>query len=331
MNALADHLINSRPGRALAGWAASRLPSRPVILLYHGVSVGPAPGTLRNCEQKHIPLDAFVEHLRTLKRWRRVVSLQELIEGLRQGEDMAKTVAITFDDGYENNVLMAAPALADFGMTAAFFIATGFVGTDRWIWTDQLEMILDRTSCRELRAPIDEIVLPLATRDDRRAALKHIKARLKRLSHRQCLAAVANLGEQLDVDAARIATDGDYRFMHWDQARALAAAGFEVGAHTVNHPILSRIPEEEAKAEILQSRDRIAMELGACSPTFCYPNGKSSDYTPELARFCGQHFRSAVSANRGHAAADEMFELKRFGTPSGARVANIEWMLLRER
>ena len=331
MTALVNHLVNSKTGRSLAGWAAGHFRSNPIILLYHGVSVGPVPGTLRNCEQKHIPLDAFAEHLKTLKRWRRVVSLQEMVEGLRNGEDMKKAVAITFDDGYENNVLMAAPVLADFKMSAAFFIATGFVGTDRWIWTDQVEMILDRTGERCVRLSQEERTLPLDTHEDKHVALKKIKAGLKRLSHAQCLDAVASLGNQLKVSAADVATDGDYRFMSWDQVRSLANAGFEIGAHTINHPILSQIPVEEAKKEILGSRDRINAELGECSTTFCYPNGKSSDYTSEIAEFCGQHFRSAVSANRGHANARELYELRRFGTPSGSRVSNIEWMLLRER
>lgn len=331
MSVFANPLVNSKFGRGLAGWAAGHFSSNPIILLYHGVSVGPVPGTLTNCEQKHIPLDAFVEHLRTLKRWRRVVSLQEMVQGLRGGEDLKKCVAITFDDGYENNVLKAAPALADFNMPAAFFVATGFLGTDRWIWTDQVEMMLDRTVERSVRVPLEENTLPLLTLDCKLEALKQIKAALKRLPHAQCLNAVAGIGEQLNVSAADVTTDGDYRFMSWDQVRSLASAGFEIGAHTINHPILSQIPVEEAKQEILGSRDRINAELGQCSTTFCYPNGKSSDYTSEIAEFCGQHFRSAVSANRGHANARELYELRRFGTPSGARVSNIEWMLLRER
>ncbi|MEO8384003.1 MAG: polysaccharide deacetylase family protein [Betaproteobacteria bacterium] len=331
MSLIADPIINSKVGRRVTNWAVAQIRSKPMILMYHGVSMGNALGTLRNCEQKHIPLDAFILQLKALKRLRLVISLTEMIEGLRAGNEMSNTTAITFDDGYENNFLQAAPALADFSLPATFFISTGFIGTDRWMWTDKVEMILDRTEDNCVRVPHEDRLLPLSTYGEKCAALKIIKAGLKRMPNEKCLGAVEELGAQLKVTTGKISTDGDYRLMNWEQARKLSSSGFEVGAHSINHPILSQIPVAEAKKEILGSRDKIVNELGRCSTTFCYPNGKSSDYTPELVDFCGQFFRSAVSTNRGHANVGELYELRRFGTPVGSRVSNIEWMLLRER
>src|SRR5262249_43066013 len=90
-----------------------------------------------------------------------------------------------------------------------------------------------------------------------------------------------------------------------------AASGFELGAHTVNHPILSRIPFEEARDEILESRRRIEAEVGRCSPVFCYPNGKTEDYTPAIVELCRSHFQAALSTQFGRARPTELFELRR--------------------
>lgn len=73
-------------------------------------------------------------HSPTLKRWRHVVSLPEMIQGLRAGEGLKKRAATTFDDGHLNNFLKAAHALADFYGSAAFFIATGLLATDLGIY-----------------------------------------------------------------------------------------------------------------------------------------------------------------------------------------------------
>jgi peptidoglycan/xylan/chitin deacetylase (PgdA/CDA1 family) len=303
--------------------------SPPLILMYHGVSAE-APGTgLRNCEGKHIPVDAFAHHLRVLRRSRRVIPLYQLVDGLKCGLDMRNTIAITFDDGYENNVRVAAPVLADFNMPAAFFLATGFVGTEQCMWTDRIEMALDRTHLATLRLPREECTLPIGSLAGKREALMQVKRRLKAMPTRSVNGVVESLIEQLG--ATELQADNDYRFMSWDQARSLVEAGHEVGAHTVSHPILSRMPFDEAAAEILDSRARVREETGSCSSTFCFPNGKRNDFNAQLKSLCGQHFRAALATERGPAVVEDMFELKRLSPAGAGKGENVEWTLLRAR
>jgi len=91
----------------------------------------------------------------------------------------------------------------------------------------------------------------------------------------------------------------------------LAEAGFEVGAHTVNHALLSRMPLAEAEHEISASRERIVAELGSCSTTFCYPNGKRTDYTQGIMGYLPPAVRRAVSTELGAARRAELYELRR--------------------
>lgn len=299
----------------------------PVILFYHGVTAHREQHSVRNANGKHLLRDVFVEHLRVLKKRRKVISLKRMIDGLIEGEALTNAVAITFDDGYENNATVAAPVLADFRMPATFFLTSGFIGTDRMIWTDVLEDAFGSTARTSLDYPPLKKTFPLTTTRERLAALEEVKRDLKRRPHADCLVGAKQVCDALDVPGKAAA--GLYRFMSWDQARSLVAAGFEVGGHTQNHPMLSRISLADAQREILGSCEDIRAQAGTCSDVFCYPNGRAEDYSEDLKEFCSRHFRAALSAERGFADRGNLFALRRVGALPGARAANLAWSLMR--
>lgn len=301
----------------------------PLILMYHGVTRhGPSEG-LRNFEGKHLAVDLFVKHLHTLRRSRRVISLQEMIDGLYAGDDLTNSVAITFDDGYENNVSEAAPILSDFKIPATFFLTTGLIGRGDFIWTDRIEMALDRTRKKEVDLQGNIGNISIRSIVEKRDALVAIKQIFKRRAI-DCLdQAVRDLADRLDVPD--VCADGDYRFMSWDQARTLVRFGFGVGAHTVTHPVLTKIPFNAAIKEIAESRNDVINETGQCSSAFCFPNGKFNDYNPELQAYCRTYFKAALSTNRGIAIFDDIYELKRISPAGKNKGENIEWALLMGR
>jgi peptidoglycan/xylan/chitin deacetylase (PgdA/CDA1 family) len=312
-------------------WASGAIPlalrwrrGNPLILMYHGVTRAPPRG-LRNCEGKHVALDRFVAQLRVVKRHRRVLPLSELVRGVVTGADVRNTVAITFDDGYENNVTTAAPALADLGLPATFFLATSFVDAARWIWVDRLELVLDRTAQRSIRlAGLGEVPL-----DDRRRALVAVKRFAKGQPDPDVARIVAQVEEQCGAPAE--APHGDYGFMSWAQARQLKEGGFDIGAHSVNHPILSRVDLASGEREMLESRDAIRRELGACSEVFCYPNGKAADATPEIMACAARHFFAALGTERGPARTAERYALRRIGVEQATTPEELAVVLLGER
>src|SRR5690606_16507579 len=63
-------------------------------------------------------------------RYFEVISLTELIRRLQAGESVARTLVINFDDGYRDNYTEAAPVLEQYGLTATYFVATDFIGSD---------------------------------------------------------------------------------------------------------------------------------------------------------------------------------------------------------
>jgi peptidoglycan/xylan/chitin deacetylase (PgdA/CDA1 family) len=299
----------------------------PLILMYHGVSGQPAANGLRNFDGKHMPPAAFAAHLRQLRRTRKVIALADMVSALAEHQDLRGTVAITLDDGYENNALVAAPLLAEFNLPAAFFLTTGLIGMERCIWTDQLEMAFERTDRTSIVLPGCAAAVPIATGVQKRQVLMQLKRLLKAAAAAALPASVAQVLAQLGVAAS--AAEGDYRFMNWQQARELVSAGFEVGAHTVSHPILSKLPFAEAATEILHSREQVVHETGQCSTTFCFPNGKMTDFDPRLQQFCRTHFQAALSTERGAARVEDLFELKRLSPAGPGGGEDLAWMMFR--
>src|SRR5262249_14358929 len=276
----------------------------------------------------HVPMDLFVAQLRALAAVRRVIGLSELVERLRRGDDVAGTAALTFDDGYRNNVTRAAPVLVDHRLPATFFLATGYVGTDRTLWTDRLDRAV--LSLVRRRASVEVLGQRIDLRNAAQAAegFQAAKRALKSLPLPEAEARVQEL-ESLAAERGLPPAGPDELFMSWDEARSLASSGFELGAHSVNHPILSRLPFEEARAEILESQTRIEAEVGSCSPVFCYPNGKTEDYTPAIVELCRSHFRAALSTGFGPARPTELFELRRIGPAAAGGAEDLTWQLLK--
>ena len=300
----------------------------PIILTYHGVTANNSRG-LQNYDGLHVPSEQFIRQLHFLVKYRKVISLTDMIEGIRRGDGLQNTVALTFDDGYENNFTQAAKILVDLKIPATFFLATGYIGANRWMWTDRLERMLERTERGTITLPGVPGAISLATLEERKTGLRRIKAFMKQLSGEDLESRVAEL--EHDHGLGYEAPHGDYRFMNWQQVGDIARAGFEVGAHTVNHPILSRISRADAFDEILASRDSIRAEIGKCSDVFCYPNGKSSDYTSDIVDFCRTHFQAALSTNRGAAREADLYELKRIGVSGKTSQPNFAWYLVREQ
>src|SRR5438309_2356455 len=114
---------------------------RPVILMYHRVAfVQNDPWGLA------VDPERFEEQIAYAKQHRSPMSVDEFVERLRSKSLPADAVAVTFDDGYRDNLVNAKPVLARYGVPATLFLATGFVDQDAPFWWDELAtMILAST------------------------------------------------------------------------------------------------------------------------------------------------------------------------------------------
>jgi len=246
-----------------------------LVLNYHGVLTHRRSNPERYVNE--VDADSFRSQLRWLKRHLVPVGL----EGLRdhsagQWKQRKPPVLITFDDGYRNNLTVAAPILLAEKVPAIFFLSTGYVGTPRVLWNDEVRVRVRNWPEPSIKLPSGETRdLPAKPRQ-RRAFSGNINQACKHLTEER-------LAEYLDylrgnTSTVEIMDDPEARaFMNWDEARELSRMGFEIGSHTVEHPILSQISRERVVIELRESKATIERELDRPCPAIAYPNGSAND------------------------------------------------------
>jgi peptidoglycan/xylan/chitin deacetylase (PgdA/CDA1 family) len=216
--------------------------------------------------------EQFASQLRFLHSHSDLIPLTEMPAALESGS--GRYTAITFDDGYRDNHEVALPILGDCNATATFFISTGLVDNPRTPWWDELAWIV-RTTTRD-RISVPGRSEPLTINGDRDGVIRRVQTAAKRLPG----GALDDFVQQVAESAAtgRIPDELRPAWLTWDQVREMRRAGMEIGGHTVNHPVLSRLSPERQQFELSESFRRIETELGERPRTMSYPVGGLEAY-----------------------------------------------------
>lgn len=294
-----------RPLAALLSPAGPR--ARLSILIFHRVLRQPDPLFPDEADARR-----FDRVCGWVRRWFQVLPLDEAVRRLAEGRLPARALSITFDDGYEDNFSVALPILQRHGLSATFFVATGFLDGG-CMWNDRIIESIRATSLPALDlADIGHADFGMhATGDDasRRAAIDAIVPRAKYLPPQQRLDFSRRVAELAQVPAPT------GLMMSSQQVRGLHEAGMQIGAHTVNHPILARLAAADAVREIGDSKRQLESITRAPVTLFAYPNGRHGDDYDDasvaLVRDSG--FEAAVATTWGAARRDsDRFQLPRF-------------------
>jgi len=277
--------------------------SKLLILTYHGICEN--PNKLRSWQ--HSARD-FERHMSVLSRFCNVLTVSEGARLLHSGELPSRSVCISFDDGYRNNRVVALPILQRYGLRATFFVATGFLDGGL-MWNDAIIEAIQRAS-------VDFIDLrdhglgswAIRSASERQGAVNELINALKYRSVDERKALVTRLVER----AGAILPNN--LMLSSGEVRELFRAGMEIGAHTVNHPILTQTAPDAAEREIEASKSTLEDITGASVNSFAYPNGRPGidfdDSHRALVRKLG--FGCAVSTLPGVATReDDVFALRR--------------------
>lgn len=224
----------------------------------------------------------FDRQLAYLAKWFNVVSLKDVVEWLDGHKDLPPYAAlITFDDGYLDNYTSAFPLLRKHNFPALIFLTTGHIGTDAPFYWDMAAYCFAHTQNDHLTLP-DGRVEHWSNSEQLDQVAKHWIEWMKTVPQAEKQMYVDNLPVLLGVSIPA----GFFRrlMMDWDQAREMQKGGIEFGAHTVHHPILTRVSLEEARDEVAGSKSRIEHELGQTVLGFAYPNGQAADLNEGIAK-----------------------------------------------
>ena len=256
----------------------------------------------------------FETELTFLKKYFDIVSLDYVVDVFRLGRKFSRpTVAITIDDGFKDNYDLLFPVLKKHHVPVTIFLTTGLIGTHKKTWVSNLsDMIPETTSTvLNLNGLFDGKDFLLSNLDQKQSAYVEIIQKLKNIDIKERDRFLSEIERQLGKP------NEDHPIMlTWEEVRTMNKNNVSFGAHTANHPILTNMPLEAARKEILDSKKKIEEELGTTVRHFAFPNGRPQDFNEPLRKFCKEiGFESVSTCDYGHnAKATDVWALKRIGS-----------------
>jgi peptidoglycan/xylan/chitin deacetylase (PgdA/CDA1 family) len=301
--------------------ASSRDGNCVYFLFGHRVT---APG-----DERGIPADVLDGLLAYLESGFEVLAIGEAVERLGvAGRGSQPGVVLSFDDGYADNLHHLLPALRARQFPATVFVTSGPIGTRERLWFSEVRRCIRETTAPSVQAGFLSEPLPLGTPQQRELAAEAVVAHMKASVARPAEATAA-LREALDVPASPC-DDAERMLTREELARLAADPLVTIGAHTVTHPVLARLSEEDAVREIEDSRVALAEIIGYEPAFLAYPNGQPGDFTPAIAG----HLRSAnwrgalTTVDEAARAGCDAFTIPRIPLGTGP-VDRLAWSLLR--
>jgi len=266
----------------------------PLVLLYHRVANDPVDAQLLAVSPEN-----FEAHLKELAKNYRVLPLCELIKEIGNGGLKPDTVAITFDDGYLDNLLNAVPVLEKCGLHATVFVTSGMVGSQKEFWWDALERIF--LTCE----PLPEFLNLGGSRGDFKWDMCSSEGRLK--AYKELCSFIRTLpadtiNKTIDFLFKWSGIKKQARLTHRivneaDLLELSSSPLIEIGAHGVNHVVLGLMKPEEQTYEIRESKRNLERITGQPIRLFSYPYGTISDFNEITKKILQEEGYDAGIAN----------------------------------
>lgn len=300
-----------KTAKAFARWVQARFLGGALILGYHRVATaGQAE------DEVCVTPTHFAEQMEALSQVAHPISLTKLVHFLKAGSVPPRSVAVTFDDGYADNLYEARPVLEKYAIPATVFVCTGYMGKEFW-WDELTRLVLSSNAeVHALRLAVGKRQFvwdqpkgsPEAgweVRGKFRQALYHFLLALDVEEQSQALVTIRNW-------AKVSAEDQPARALTQAELLQLAEGGLiEIGAHTRHHPMLPRLTPERQREEIVTSKYDLEELLGKRVAGFAYPNGRATDAAKQMVREAGFVF-ACTSLHDVVRPAHDLHELTRF-------------------
>lgn len=243
----------------------------PLILLYHRIADDSIDSQLLCVSPKN-----FEEQLQLLKKHYRVLPLHDFIDLMNNNKLQPNDVCITFDDGYADNLYKAAPLLQKYDVPATFFITTGMIGSISEVWWDQLEQLFFLGAYQKSAIQIEKGLKSekwlLNRIENKIEAYDAFCEKLKGYSPKK-------IYQILDCLSNSIYSRDTHRFLSFEELKSFSTyPQVTLGAHTVNHPRLSILSDEQQLNEIINSKENLESILGDSIHFFSYPYGGNEDF-----------------------------------------------------
>lgn len=286
------------------------------ILMFHNVRPARAGAYAPNQPLEVTP-EFFEATLDLLHRFEyEIVPIGELPSRLA-GKDGGRFAALTFDDGYRDNIEFAAPIMRRRSAPYAIYVTTGFVERTARLWWLELEAAIAGLDLVEMEIAGDRFSAPARTADEKHIAYVGAYGFLRRHEEAAMLDSISAL---LDKSGA-VTTFGEL-CMNWDEIRAAIADPLcTIGAHTLTHARLTLHDDASVRRELIESKQEIEQQIGRPVVHLAYPFGDSGSARQRefnIARECG--YETALTTRPGvlfKAHRDHLMALPRLAVHGG--------------
>ena len=312
---------------SLGGYELSRFFTRnkPRVIMFHRFSEQPS--------SRGVDHATFFKQLDLLQQKFNVIPLTKMIACLEEHKPFPKhAIVLTVDDGYEDFYRIAFPELKRRHMPATVFVTTGFIDWATWLWPDYASYLLDDMSERGEVLELPDMGQNFLLPEQNRQCWQTLMDRLIPMPLDEKRVWLFELAAKVGV-VFPTKIPKRFRPMSWQQIRELDANGINIGAHTVNHPNLSRETNEKVEWEVQMSKAVLEAKLNHPVDLFCYPNGEQYDYTPVVERIVAEAgFCSAMAAHCDYISMNNRFALPRFSVSNNwfhfrKVIYGVQWLL----
>jgi len=273
----------------------------------------------------------FEEQMQLVAQKFNPVTLDDIVLYLFGEKAMPRrAVAVTFDDGFTDNFDIAAPILDRFGIRASFYITVNSVEAVNPPWFCRLRHAFTTTQKKTWQDSKQGRVRNLVHPEERNAAFLVACERCAVRSGDTQEQVVRSIEHILGVEPM---TPKDSLMMNWDQIRELHRSGHIIGSHTLTHPNLAYVRDQDLYRELIESKRRLEKELGGPVVHFSYPSPILEPHYAERTMVATKQvgYRTAVTCTSGPVrTGDNPLSLKRIWVPSQRDdfLWNLEWTLL---
>jgi peptidoglycan/xylan/chitin deacetylase (PgdA/CDA1 family) len=283
-------------------------PPGVVILMYHSIVEDPR-STLNSIGLSQ-SRSSFEAQICALAQRFAPVTMEQVTQFAKEGRPLPRrAVAVTFDDGFADNYDCALPVLMRYGVPATFYIMVNAVETGALPWYCRLNFAFRTTTKPEWTDPDQGQSYKIETAEGRKAGLgRACEIGAKKVGSTQD-GFVRLIERSLEVDPCALRL-----MMTWEQVRGLKKAGHIIGGHTLSHPNLAHVSQEEARFEIGGCKRRLEEIMVEAVDHFSYPHpGLNPQWSPQTLQItCEAGFKSAVLTKCGPVRrGDEPLALKR--------------------
>lgn len=223
--------------------------------------------------------EVFEQQMRILKKDFIPITIKQLVDHINKEKALPRNaIMITFDDGFDDNYYNAYPILKKLDMPATFFVSTDFVESNEAIWFERLAYFFYRVEALSIYIKQLDLELTLTSSLlSRREAYGILVEAIKLVENSIRIEILNELYIEYGDPYNSISEEASKysKPMTWNQLQQMADDGFDIGAHSVTHPVLSKLTMEELSFELNESKVRLEEKINTEVLSTAYPVGQS--------------------------------------------------------